>query len=514
MPRKLRKVQKSFKPRWIILTLPVSFATVFLFTSLILFGVLNKLDDIQEIYSLTLGITGLLYTLIYFFLIHPYPIRFTRWKWLIAVFNAIALSLFDYFLPAELKTVTNALIILTTIVSVIEFDTWPTFIFLAITFIIHQLDTDHRFEIPIILADIGPYLLAVVILEIVASLQTTNRQYVKRLEVINNLARSIASSLETAEVIKLIHSAVQQTLNADIYQIALLDEDHFDISLFQDEGDFYTNQTSPVEGSLSGWIIRNKQSLLIHDLPNAKLDYAVLGQDKNTLSWMGAPIYNEENIIGVIAVASHQKNSFEVLDLELLENLAQQASTTLHNARHHAEVEAQTHLDSLTGVCTHGYFLEMLQLEADRAVQGKTALSLIMLDIDYFKQYNDSFGHLVGDQVLTTLITAIHGHIKNSDYIGRWGGEEFAILLPNASGSQANLVAERISETINKLTVVDREGRKITLPTISQGIAMFPDEADEIFKLIDIADQRLYVAKERGRNQIEPNASHWERLKT
>jgi diguanylate cyclase (GGDEF)-like protein len=130
-----------------------------------------------------------------------------------------------------------------------------------------------------------------------------------------------------------------------------------------------------------------------------------------------------------------------------------------------------------------------------------------MLDVDHFKRYNDSYGHLVGDEVLTTLCSAIKLHIKNVDAVGRWGGEEFVIFLPNASADQTQQVALRIRETMSTLTVFNQEHKAIPVPTVSQGIAIYPMERNDIIGLIDLADQRLYIAKERGRNQIEPDPS-------
>jgi diguanylate cyclase (GGDEF)-like protein len=134
-----------------------------------------------------------------------------------------------------------------------------------------------------------------------------------------------------------------------------------------------------------------------------------------------------------------------------------------------------------------------------------------MLDIDYFKHYNDTFGHLLGDRILNELCATIKQHIKQADAVGRWGGEEFVISLPGATGEQAIQVAKRVSETMASLHVQDREQRTVPVPTVSQGIAVFPDEADEIYHLIDLADRRLYVAKERGRNQIEPDPDFWQK---
>jgi len=182
----------------------------------------------------------------------------------------------------------------------------------------------------------------------------------------------------------------------------------------------------------------------------------------------------------------------------------------LDNTIRHAQVEEQTHLDSMTGVFNHGYFLKKLTEQAEQAVITNSPLSLIMLDVDYFKQFNDTYGHLAGDRILNSLCEAIKRHVKQTDSVGRWGGEEFTISLPGASGAQALDVAKRIGETMAYLRVEDREQRTIRTPTVSQGIAVFPNEADDIYHLIDLADQRLYFAKGHGRNQIEPPASHWE----
>jgi diguanylate cyclase (GGDEF)-like protein len=111
--------------------------------------------------------------------------------------------------------------------------------------------------------------------------------------------------------------------------------------------------------------------------------------------------------------------------------------------------------------------------------------------------------------VLIQLTKTIRSHIKNTDLVGRWGGEEFVIALMNTKYGQANLVAERIRQTLSEISLTGRNSLPIPAPTVSQGIAIYPDEADEIFALIDLADQRLYVAKSRGRDQVEPNPANY-----
>jgi diguanylate cyclase (GGDEF)-like protein len=237
----------------------------------------------------------------------------------------------------------------------------------------------------------------------------------------------------------------------------------------------------------------------------------VIGTEKTSLSWIGVPL-TATNVRGVIALGSYRPNAFDSADMELLSNLAQHIALALDNTIRHAQVEEQARLDSLTDLYNHGYFLKKLTEQAEEASTTNTLLSLIMLDIDFFKQYNDTYGHLVGDRILRILCSAIKHHIKQSDAVGRWGGEEFVISLPGANGSEALEVAERVGQTMAALRIEDRGQNAVPVPTVSQGMAVYPLEADEIYRLIDLADRRLYMAKERGRAQIEPDISHWEKF--
>jgi diguanylate cyclase (GGDEF)-like protein len=232
------------------------------------------------------------------------------------------------------------------------------------------------------------------------------------------------------------------------------------------------------------------------------VEIITIGKDKPTLSWMGVPMRGA-HVDGMMAMSSYNPNAFDRSDMELLNNIAQRAALALDNAYHHALVEKQAQLDSLTEVYNHGYFIKIMQQQARACQEQNQPLSLIMLDIDYFKNYNDTFGHLIGDEVLISLCNVIRQHVKNTDAIGRWGGEEFCISLPNTDTQQALQVAQRIRETMSMLKVRNAEQLTIPVPTVSQGIAVFPAETEDITKLIDLADKRLYIAKARGRDQVE-----------
>lgn len=434
--------------------------------------------------------------------------------WLNAILSGVGLGLLHYILPEHLTEIAHILIVFGAMAVAIV--SGRPYCYAALI-IIFALDLPYLFGVlgkPVnVLSFAMPYIVSIVVMEAVLRIKNTTQQHISRLEIINKVSRQIMLSLETEQTISLLNATIQDALEADTYFVGILRGNEIQFDLFYDDGEYFNGTRVPVEGTLSGWVVRNQKDLFLPDLRKeleleGVKDY-VIGKERTSLSWMGVPLI-AANVRGLIALGSYQPNAFDSADMELLSSLAQHITLALDNTIRHSQVEEQARLDSLTGVYNHGYFLKKLAEQAEAASVTQAPLGLIMLDIDFFKQYNDTYGHLVGDRILKTLCTAIRHHIKQTDSVGRWGGEEFVISLPGATGEQALQVAERIGETMAVLKIEDREQRMIPVPTVSQGIAIFPVEADEIYRLIDLADRRLYIAKERGRNQIEPDIHNWE----
>jgi diguanylate cyclase (GGDEF)-like protein len=433
-----------------------------------------------------------------------------------SVLSGIWLGLFVYIFPDYLREASHILILLGIVAVAIasgRFHSYITMVLtLAVSFpfiVIHTHSLEEFLEFSM------PYIVGIVMVEAVVLIKDTTQQHIHRLETINKISRQIMLSLETHQTISLLNATMQEALEADTYFVGVVKDDEIHLDLFYDDGEYFNGTRVPLEGTLSGWVVKNQRELFLPDLRDdvqlEGVSMVIIGKEKTNLSWMGVPL-KASNVIGVMSLGSYKPNAFDSGDMELLSNLAQHVSLALDNTIRHAQVEEQARLDSLTSVFNHGYFLKKLAEQAQEASANNTPMSLIMLDIDYFKQYNDTYGHLVGDRILKTLCTAIKHHIKQTDAVGRWGGEEFVISLPGASGLDAIRVAERIGQTMALLRVEDREQNPIPVPTVSQGIAVFPFEADEIYRLVDLADRRLYIAKERGRDQIEPDATQWEKI--
>ena len=329
-----------------------------------------------------------------------------------------------------------------------------------------------------------------------------------RLKVLYEIGKAITSTLNIDALLELIYKQLFQVIPSDAYFVALyMPETHqMDIRILYDEGKRYPPTKSDASQGLSSWVVENKKPLLIQDL-RKEMEYlpvkpVMVGEKRLSRSWLGVPLITEKDLIGLIAVASYKPGMFDDTDKLLLEQVAQQAALSIQNARHYEEVTRQAKLDSLTGVYNHNHFIEILYREGSEAISSMTPLSLIMLDIDHFKLYNDTYGHTIGDQVLRLTVQAIESHIKKTDSVGRWGGEEFGIILPNATTAQANMVANRIRRTLSELPLFDVEGQTIPKPTISQGIATLFDHTEDIDELVVISDRALYRAKEKGRDQV------------
>lgn len=158
--------------------------------------------------------------------------------------------------------------------------------------------------------------------------------------------------------------------------------------------------------------------------------------------------------------------------------------------------------DGLTGLYNYRYFKEHLTQELNRAKRHKLEVSVVMLDIDHFKHYNDTNGHPAGDTVLKQISRLLKDNIRNIDLAARYGGEEFVLVLLEANKASAKIVAEKIRRLIEEHQFEFEEAQPNGKITISTGVATFPEDGQDFDALVKIADQRLYRAKQSGRNTI------------
>lgn len=252
------------------------------------------------------------------------------------------------------------------------------------------------------------------------------------------------------------------------------------------------------------WALKHTQPLLVEDTSSDfRFDWQTLKKtsQREIGSLISSCLISQGRPRGILRLDSTEKKLFTLEDLRLLSTIADIASVAIDNAKYYQSIKELAIKDSLTGLYTHKHIMERLDEELKRCLTNESPLSVLMLDIDFFKKYNDNYGHLAGDIVLKSLTFWLKDSLKGRDaVIGRFGGEEFLLILPTASKQEAFSLAENTRSFIQSKTINLR--RKKTGITVSMGVAGFPQDAGTTSELIDKADTALYEAKRLGRNRV------------
>ncbi len=219
---------------------------------------------------------------------------------------------------------------------------------------------------------------------------------------------------------------------------------------------------------------------------------------RETASEICLPLISFGQTVGVMVLESATPNAFEEADAQPLESVADIVATAIQNARYFERVRQLAYLDGLTGIFNRRHFEMRISEEVGRAGRYPSGWSVIMVDIDHFKKLNDDFGHLLGDEVLRQVSSVLAQQLRKPDVVCRYGGEEFAILLPETAGEGAVAVAEKLRRAVESFHFPG-----VPRPvTISAGVAEFPRNGTTRDELVKAADAALYVAKQGGRNRI------------
>ncbi|MBQ8459949.1 sensor domain-containing diguanylate cyclase [bacterium] len=299
-------------------------------------------------------------------------------------------------------------------------------------------------------------------------------------ETMKNIAKIIETQYELKYVIPIIGEMIDKFFENYLLYIYLLNEN---------TSEFYL-----------AWPIACKDPKIIDIIGNFK--DKIFTDNRKTLA---LPLKSEGKEVGIL-VAKSTDDKITEKDEDYLEQLASQIATTINRANVYAEILKHATLDALTGFYNRRQLEERIKQEVANAKRQNAPLCGIMTDIDFFKRVNDTYGHAVGDLVLKTIAKIIRGQLREYDIAGRYGGEEFSILLPFTKMSEAQMVAERLRKTIESKVIdiskvnPESETKEISV-TLSLGIyEMKPDDNDE--DLLKKADKALYEAKNTGRNKV------------
>lgn len=224
-------------------------------------------------------------------------------------------------------------------------------------------------------------------------------------------------------------------------------------------------------------------------------------QEREVCSFICVPLVTKSKKVGLVLVEHKYINAFDEDNLRLLSIIGQQVSIALENAELYEKMHELATIDNLTGVYNRLYFQQRLQEEFETAEANKYDLSLAIFDIDHFKRFNDTFGHLFGDKVLKHICDLLKSSLRSGDIIARFGGEEFVLLFPRTGLKEAYDKVERLREKIAKSTI--RDALVEASVTVSFGLSTYPYVSETQADLLKMADDALYIAKNSGRNCVK-----------
>lgn len=339
------------------------------------------------------------------------------------------------------------------------------------------------------------------------NLETAN----KELSALYEVARNLGESLDMSKTLGLILSETKKVVNYDTGIIYLWEEED-KILIPTAIRSKYAAQLKNINYHLGdgvvGVVAETRKPSIVYDSKSDKSLRTVQGINQFLRSLLVIPLIVDNKLIGVIAVGKKDPYAFGPKHLQILTSLGGQAGVAMANSMFYKKIEKLAITDGLTQVYNHRHFYKKMEEEAERVRRYGGKFSLIMLDIDYFKKFNDKFGHRAGDQALQIVARGIIENTRALDVVSRYGGEEFAVILPETEAERAKYVAERIQMTIQNRNFSVSEDTAPVSVTVSIGIATFNQDSSDINELIEMADKALYYSKKTGRNRV----SSWHQL--
>ena len=331
----------------------------------------------------------------------------------------------------------------------------------------------------------------------IASLEQKLRRYSMLKDVVEELSMALAPD----DIFRLIIERTSDTLKKDgRTMLFLVDTEKQELILTASSSAAHVRAK---KGDVfDHWVLRHRKSLMIEDIgkdfrfPTADTEEA----GSSFTSLIAAPLVSEDKIVGILRADSAHEFTFTQDDLRLLDIIANVGVVAIQNSVLYARTEELAIRDGLTGLYVRRYFMERFSEEVRRAARNKSGFSLLLIDIDNFKEYNDRYGHMAGDLVLKHLSGIMRQVAREGDIAARYGGEELVILLVGMKKDEAMKVAESIKAAAEGNPLILR--RQESHVTVSIGLASYPEDSTLKDELIKAADMRLYKAKAGGRNRI------------
>ena len=325
------------------------------------------------------------------------------------------------------------------------------------------------------------------------------REREKELSIINRSSVIITSSLDIQRIYDSFIKELKEVIDVSWAAIVLIEENEvYFLALSSEIGSAWqVGERIPIASTAAEWVATRKKAIIESDLAQESR-FATgkyhLRQGVRSIAYL--PLIVKGKAIGILTVASRHPNAYSQRHIKLLEQLASQIAMPIENSQLYAKAEERARIDELTGLLNRRSLDELIASEIGRHSRYGGVFSIIILDLDSFKAFNDNYGHLAGDKLLRQIGVIMKGAVRGADQAFRYGGDEFAIVLPQTTIEDAHEVAERVRRRV--ASRVDAGNISVTA---SLGLASWPADGIGSNEILDAADTALYHAKRSGGNQ-------------
>jgi diguanylate cyclase (GGDEF)-like protein len=345
------------------------------------------------------------------------------------------------------------------------------------------------------------------------ALQKTLEARLNELRLLYEFSKQVSTTLEMDELYNTVERFIGDHLGFHEFALLVLEDgegpgENSKLIVkvargFKDEKRVLGMTFSEGEG-ITGRTLQRAEMIYIPDTSHSDDYLHYKGEKQEDGSFLSMPLMFKKKVVGVLNMFRKGVDAFSPEEMRFLDTLTVELAIAVVNTKLYSKTRELSVRDELTQLYNRRYFQEILPLEIKRSQRFKRPLSLLMIDIDHFKRFNDRFGHLAGDECLKEFVRVVNSRIREVDFFARFGGEEFVLILPGTPKHDGVTVAEKIRGLVNEHAF--RSGGDERLRgerlTVSVGVAAYPDDARTVEELIDAADIALYEAKNGGRDRV------------
>jgi len=363
--------------------------------------------------------------------------------------------------------------------------------------------------------------------------QDVTERLAQEIEIIAEIGKVVGSTLEIEAIYERFAAEVRKLIPFDRIAVNLHDLDQGLVRTVYASGEYIAGRqpgdTFPLKGSVSEVVVRTRAGMFSHPLSVEEMDKRFPGHSATIQAGMRSllcvPLISRDEVIASLHFRTKKPNAYTEQDLRLAERIGEQIAGAIANAQLYAglrkaEQELKENeqryrelsiIDDLTQLYNSRHFYFQLKIELDRSNRYEQPLTLLLLDLDNFKAFNDTYGHVEGDQVLQRLGQVVKRCLRETDFAYRYGGEEFTILLPMTTSVEGVVTAERIRTEFKKETFSPASGQEVHV-TVSTGLAQYkPQEEMKVF--VHRVDQLMYQGKKSGKDRVCSESSPQEQFK-